>query len=161
MPVEVFCEWIDRKQREAKRHLKIIEQLLHKAGMQAKGHLEDDEPYVFLKATNSKLSFDGIRIYEIGSMVAYRVSKEEKTEPYGKAYQLNLEEMFNDCMSDNPKEDDAAHKVIEGVVHELKRFFDKSADAERELKSSDFAGDSSVILKTGGTDYSSLVFNRS
>jgi hypothetical protein len=38
-------------------------------------------------------------------MVAYRVTKEEDTEPYGKAYQLNLEEMFNDYMSESPQEE--------------------------------------------------------
>lgn len=160
MAVELFMEFVDRKQREAKRHLKIIEQLLKKNGLEVKSHLEDEDPYVFLKATNPKLSFDGVRIYEVGEMVAYRVVQEEKTEPYGKAYQLNMEEMFNDFMSESPHEDEAAKKVIGGVVHELKRFFDKSADAERSLKDNDF-GDSGLILKTGGSDYSSLVFNKS
>lgn len=158
--MEMFMEFVDRKQREAKRHLRIIEQLLKKAGLNVKGYLDEEDPYVFVKATNPKLSFEGVRIYEVGEMVAYRVTKEEDTEPYGKAYQLNLEEMFNDYMSESPQEEEAAKKVIESVLHELKRFFDKSADAERDLKDNGIA-DQGVILKTGGTDYSSLVFNKS
>jgi len=159
--MEMFLEFIDRKQREARRHLKIVEQLLKKGGLSVKAHIDDEDPYVFLKATNPKLSFDGIRIYEVGEMVAYRVVKEEKTEPYGKAYQLNLEEMFNDYMSESPHQEEAAQKVIEGVTNELKRFFDKSALAERDLKDHEFGDNGNVILKTGGSDYSSLVFAKS
>lgn len=155
----LFLEFIDRKQRESKRHLKIIEQVLQKSGLQAKGHLEDDDPYVYLKAPSKKLSFDGIRIYEIGNIIAYRIAKEEKTEPYGKAYQLNLEEMFNDYMGENKvKEEEAAQKVIEGVISELKSFFTKSEEAEKELKTN--GEEAGVLLKTGGSDYSSLVFSK-
>jgi hypothetical protein len=159
--MKLFREFIDRKQREAKRHLKIIEQVLQKSGLQAKGYFSsDEEPYVFVKAPSKKLSFEGVRIYEIGEMVAYRVVKEEKTEPYGKAYRLNLEEMFNDYMSENKmKEEEAAQKVIESVVLELKKFFAKSEEAEQQLKDVN-GSESNVILKTGGTDYSSLVFSK-
>lgn len=159
--MEMFMEFVDRKQRESRRHLKLVEKLLKTNGLNAKGHFEDDDPYVFLKATHPRLSFEGVRIYEVGEMLAYRVVKEEKTEPYGKAYSLNMEEMFNDFMSDNDMEEEqAGKKVIEGVVNELKKFFDKSANAEKELKDSDLDG-GGVILRTGGTDYSSLVFNKS
>ncbi len=161
MPVEMFMEFVDRKQRESRRHLKIVESLLKSHGLQVKGHLDDEDPYVYLKSTHPKLSFDGVRIYEIGNSLAYRIVKEEKTEPFGKAYSLNLEEMFNDFMSENNvKEEQAGKKVIEGVLNELKKFFDKSATAEREMKKGDPDGNG-VILRTGGTDYSSLVFNKS
>ena len=157
--MECFLEFVDRKQREARRHLRIIEAMLKKSGLNVKGHLDDDEPYVFLKTTNNKLSFEGVRIYQVGSIVAYRCQQEEKTEPYGKAYMLNLEEMFNDFMSENMKEEDAGKKVIHSVLLELKNFFEKSAEAEKELKQMDF-GNGGLIVRTGGTDYSSLVFSK-
>ena len=159
--MEVFLEFVDRKQRESRRHLKIVEKLLNSNGLQCKAHIEDEDPYVFVKSTQGKLSFDGIRIYEIGNVLAYRVVKEEQTEPFGKAYSLNMEEMFNDFMGENKmKEEEAGKKVMEGVLNELKKFFDKSASAERDLKKGDLDG-SGIILRTGGTDYSSLVFNKS
>jgi hypothetical protein len=154
--MEQFVEFIDRKQREAKKHLKLVERLLRKSGLQVEGHLDADDPYVFLQSPNKKLSFDGVRIYEIGTMIAYRIQKERNTEPYGKAYLLDVEDMFNDYMSENMKEEEAGKKVIESVVREMKKFFDKSADAEQEAKG-DEAG---VVLKTGGTDYSTLVLNK-
>lgn len=161
MPVKLFMEFVDRQQRESRRHLKIMEKLLKSQGMQVKLHTEDEDPYLFVKASAPKLSFDGIRVYEIGTTLAYRVVKEEKTEPYGKAYALNLEEMFNDFMGENKMEEEqAGKKVIESVTNELKKFFDKSEKAEKELKAGDLDG-TGIILRTGGTDYASLVFNKS
>lgn len=156
-----FLEFVDRKQREGKKHLKLIERLLRKGGMQVYAHLEDeDQPYIFVKATNEKLSFDGVRIYEIGEMIAYRIQKEEKTHPFGKAYMLDIEDMFNDFMSENMKEEEAGNKVIESVVEELKKFFVKSSKAEQEMRDSGADG-SGLIIKTGGNDYASTVLNRS
>lgn len=155
----IWNEWIDRRQREAKKHLKLIEKLLKKSNFEVDSYLEDENPYVFVKSPQkTKLSFEGIRIYEIGEMIAYRVQREKKTEPFGKAYLLDLEEMFNDYMSENMKENDAGKKVIESVALEVKKFFKKSGEAEQELLDSEGGG---VILNAaGGSDYSSMVMNK-
>ena len=86
--MQVFLEFIDRKQREAKRQLRLIEKALRKAKLHVYSHIEDDDPHLFVKANNKKLSFEGIRIYHIGDGIAYRVQKLEKTEPYGNKYLL-------------------------------------------------------------------------
>ena len=153
-----FLEFIDRKQREGKKHLKLVERVLRKGGLQVYSHLEEDEPYLFVKAPK-KLSFDGIRIYEIGEMIAYRIQKEEKTHPFGKARMLDLEDMFNDYMSENMKEDEAGKKVIESVVEEIRKFFLKTSKAEQDMIDAQ-QDDPGLIIKTGGTDYSSAVVNR-
>src|SRR5690606_30220631 len=157
--MEQFMEFVDRQQRETRRHLQLIEQLLKSKGFQAQAHLDEDDPYVFVKSPNAKLSFDGIRIDEVGDLVAYRIQKEEKTHPYGKAYMLNLEDMFNDFMSENMEEEEAGRQVIEGVAKELKKFFEKSAAAEQEIRDLGWE-DRGIILKTGGTDYSSLALSK-
>lgn len=156
---EQFLEFVDRKQREAVKHLGLMEKLFQKSGMQISAHLNDEDPYIFVKSPDGRLSFDGVRVYEIGGMMAYRVQREQKTEPFGKAYLLDVEDMFNDFMSENMKEEDAGQKVIESVISEIKKFFVKSAKAEQELidNGQDGAG---IILKTGGTDYSSSVINK-
>ena len=123
-------------------------------------HLEDsDDPYIFVKSPNHKLSFDGIRIYEIGDMVAYRIQKEEKTQPFGKSYWLDVEDMFNDYMSENIKEEDAGKRVVESIIDEVKKFFSRSSKAEEEIRDSGQDG-TGLIIKTGGTDYSTTVLNR-
>lgn len=148
-----FFEFIDRKQRESKKHLNLIEKLLQKGGLSISSHLENENPYIFVKSPSNKLSFDGIRVYEIGGMIAYRVQREQNTQPYGKAYILDLEDMFNDFMSENMKEEEAGNKVIESVALELKKFFDRSEEAEQELLDSD---DKNIIVKSAGTDFSGV-----
>jgi hypothetical protein len=157
--MQQFMEFVDRKQREAIDHLELIEKIFKKTDMEVKPHLDDENPYIYIKSPDKKLSFEGIRIYQIGDMIAYRVQKQEKTEPYGKTYSLNIEDMFNDFMSENMSEDDATEKVMKSIVDEIKKFFRKSAQAEEEIRTGDKDG-LGLIVKTGGTDYSSTVVNR-
>lgn len=157
--MQQFLEFVDRKQREAKKHLKLIERLLRKGGMEVYPHLEEEDAYIFVKSPNQKMSFDGIRVYEIGEMIAYRIQKEEKTHPFGKSYQLDIEDMFNDFMSENMEEEEAGKRVIESVVEELKKFFTKSAKAEAEMRDAGQDG-MGLVLKAGGSDYSSTVLNK-
>jgi hypothetical protein len=153
-----FLEFVDRRQRDGRKHLKIIERILRNGKFQVYSHIEEDEPYIFVKSPK-KLSFEGIRIYEIGEMIAYRIQKEEKTHPYGKARLLDLEEMFNDFMSENMKEKEAGKKVMQNLIEEIQKFFLRTADAEKEMIDAR-QDDPGLILKTGGTDYSSTVLNR-
>jgi hypothetical protein len=139
--------------------LKIVEKSLRKGKLHVYSHIEDDDPHLFVKANNKKLSFEGIRIYHIGDGIAYRVQKLEKTEPYGKSYALNVEEMYNDFMSENMDEKEAAEKVMEAMVNEIKKFFHHSAQAEDKLRTGQKDG-VGMIVKTGGSDYSSTVLNR-
>jgi len=158
--MQQFVEFVNRKQRETKKHLKIVEKMLKKGGLHVYSHLENEEqPYLFIKNTQNQLSFDGIRIYEIGEMVAYRVQKEEKTEPYGKAYALDVEDMYNDYLSDGYSEKNAGKKVMHSVVEDIKRFFIKCHKAEEEMRYQGQDG-TGLVIKTGGTDYSGSVVNR-
>ena len=159
--MQIFLEFIDRKQREAKRQLRLIEKALRKAKLHVYSHIEDEDedPHLFVKANNKKLSFEGIRIYHIGDGIAYRVQKLEKTEPYGKSYSLDADEMFNDFMGEGMDDKEAAEKVINEIGKEIKKFFHKSAKAEEKLRTGQKDG-VGMIVKTGGSDYSSTVLNR-
>ncbi len=161
--METFVEFVDKKKRKSKQQLELITKILRKEGLVIGNHLEEDEPYVFLKSTNSGLSFDGIRIYKIGSDIAYRVQKEEQTHPYGKAYSLDLEGMYHDLLSDNMNEEKAAKEVMKSVVQELKTFFEKSLNAEKELQIGDYDKKTDpmgkILARNMGTDYSNMVHN--
>jgi hypothetical protein len=57
----------------------------------------------------------------------------------------------------------AGKKVIESISKEVRRFFDKSVEAERDERHKELdQGDSqgNVMVRTTGTDYSSLVYNK-
>ena len=61
MPI-VFREFVDRKQREAIKHLKLLEQLFKQSGIKVQSFTEDEDPYLFVYSPDERLSFDGIRI---------------------------------------------------------------------------------------------------
>jgi hypothetical protein len=148
-----FREFVDRKTREAKKHLGTLKKILKRDGMEVKDFLEEEDPYIYVANPIGNLSFDGVRIYKIGGEVAYRIQKEDKTHPYGKAYVLDVEGMFHDLLSDNIGEQKAGE--------EFKKFFSKSSEAEKDLRASefDYAGDSmkGMVVNPSGTDYSNTV----
>jgi hypothetical protein len=157
--MQQFLEFIDRKQRESVSQLKIVSKALQKGKLDVKEYLHDDDPHIFVRSHNKKLSFEGVRVYKIGDQVAYRIQKLEKSEPFGKTYALNLEDMFNDYLSEGMTKEEAGDKVIESMTEEIKKFFKRSAKAEEELRTGQKDG-LGLIIKTGGSDYSSTVLNR-
>lgn len=161
-----FGEFIDKKQRDATKQLEIIEKILRKGGMKVENFLETDhrDPYIFCVSPIKNGSFDGIRIYKIGDKIAFRIQKESKTHPYGRAYPLDIEEMFNDLLSDEGiKESEAGKKVIESVNKEIRKFFERSSDAEKQEKESDIEdkdGIGQVAIKGNSADFSSMIYNK-
>lgn len=157
--MKLFLEFLDRKQREGKHHLSLLAKVLKKENYDVKSFLDEEEPYIFVYNKNKNTNFDGVRIYEIGNMVAYRIQKREQTHPYGTAYRLDMEGMFNDFMSENMTEENAGKKVMQSVIDEIEKFFKKSAAAEDELRHQEKDG-LGLIVKTGGNDYASMLLNK-
>jgi len=156
-----FVEFLDKKEREAKKQLKIIEKVLLKNGMNVKDHLDDDDPYIFVSNPKKSTFFEGIRIYKVGDQIAFRVQKEEKTEPFGTAYPMNIEEMFEDLISEY-KPEEAAKKIMLAVTTEVKKFFERSSLAEKELRDREFdkSGWNKPTINSSNfsVDYSNLTY---
>lgn len=162
-----FGEFIDKKKRESVKQLTLVKQLLERQGMKVENFLTtgDEEPYVFCFCPTRNGSFDGVRIYKIGNELAFRIQKENQTHPYGAAYPLPVEEMFHDLLSDeNSDQLKAGKKVIEAINKEIRSFFDKSIEAEHDEREKNIEMDKdtegNVLVRTTGTDYSSLVYNK-
>lgn len=167
MRKKLFGEFVDKKKRESVRQLLLLKQLFEATGIKVENFLtnNEDDPYVFVHTPGKNGSFDGIRVYKIGDQIAFRIQKENKTHPYGQAYPLPVEEMFHDFLSEQDVDQlKAGKKVIESVSKEVRKFFDKSVEAERSERDANIEGNDSqgsVMVKTTGTDYSSLIYNKS
>ncbi len=159
-----FLEFVDKKQRDAAHQLKIIKQILEQHDFHVDSYLDAEDPYVFVKSPNSNLSFGGIRIYKVGNTIAYRVQKDKRTHPYGNAYNLDLEEMYNDLLSDEMDPQKAGSEVIKGVINEIKKFFDNSKKAEKDLQNLEFDADKDplgrVMVRPNSLDYSSMIHSK-
>ena len=163
--IHKFNDFLDRRAREAKEHLKILKKVLEKEHMEVADHIDAEDPYLFVKDTERLCSFDGVRLYVAPSDdIAYRVQKEADTHPYGKAYSLDVESMYYDLISDNMDEDKAGLKIAKAIVKEIKRFFEKSGEAERDIRASDMDGSGDpmgkVLVKSTGTDYSNMIYTK-
>lgn len=162
-----FGSYTDKKKRESIHHLRIVKQLLEHNGMKVENFLdtddEDHDPYVFCFNPAKTGSFDGIRIYELGGQCCFRIQKESKTHPYGSAYPLPIPDMFSDFLSDEDvDEKKAGEKIIEAVSREIRKFFEKSVEADRQARERDIEKDTAgnVLTRTTGTDYSALIFSK-
>jgi len=153
-----FYEFVDAKQRKAKKHLELVKQLLERGGFQIVDKLEErNDPYIFVFNPEGNLSFEGVRIYEIGGDIAYRIQKEADTHPYGKAYSIPIEKMFNDLLGEDEMNDEKmAEEIAKSVIGEVKDFFKKSYDAEKKGPPQlDPLGQ--VHMRSTGTDYANQV----
>ena len=112
--MKTFNEFVNRKNRDGIIHLELIRDTLKKNGINVGDYLKNDDPYLYINNKNENLSFNGVRVYKIGDIMAYRVQKEEKTHPYGRAYLLDIESMFNEFLEDM-EEKEAGKKVIEAI----------------------------------------------
>ena len=158
-----FKSYVDHNQRKDAKNLGLIAEALKSKGFKTKEFLKnEDEPYVFIHhGMNENLDFDGIRIYKIGARYAYRIQKEEDTHPYGKAYPLDIEEMYEDYMSeDDANNEKAVNFVINTLAEGIKTFFEKSIKSQKELDSNGIIKPIDVRSNPGGMDYSSLVLNK-
>lgn len=165
--MRTFHDFINGKQREGKRQLHMIMKILEKNDFKVEDFLDEQfkEPYIYCHNPDHNTSFKGIRLYVIGEKIAYRVQRENKTHPYGAAYIIDVDEIFNDLMSDGvTKKEKLGHKVIEEIVENINSFFKESAEAEK--KENDWGDEEDGTLgmvhvrNPLGGDYSSMVFNK-
>ena len=69
-----FGEFVDKKTREAKRQLGIVQKILQLEGIRTSGNLSDTDPFVYVEDPTKRLSFGGVRIYKIGNAISFRIT---------------------------------------------------------------------------------------
>jgi hypothetical protein len=125
-----FSSFLEIKNKNTIKELKILKEILSK-NFEIKSFLKLEDPYIFVKS-NKDLEFEGVRIYKIGSNWAYRIQNESDSEPYGKAYPLNVEEMFQELIPDNTEEE-AGEFIAKSLIEEFNNFFSISYKIQNEL----------------------------
>jgi hypothetical protein len=150
-----FREYIDRKNRQARKHLQTTKKVLEQNGFQVDDFSDEDDPYIFLHSPDASLSFGGVRIYPIAEKLAYRVQNAAESHPYGSAYELDVEAIYADLLADNVDESKAAQKVIESVGEEFKKFFEKSKKAEQRQSAGDV---SPIMARPHVNDYGNSIY---
>lgn len=155
-----FSSFIDIKNKKIIKELKILQEILSK-DFEINAFLEIEDPYIFLKSKNEESPFGGIRIYKIGSNWAYRVQNEGDKEPYGKAYPLDIEKMFEEIIPDMGEEE-AGATIAEALIDEFNNFFSKSSEAQKEIGSFMFdkkdITNQNLIIGSNSGDFSNSIY---
>lgn len=157
-----FRDYYENKVRLAIKQLNIVAQVVEKAGFKVDHFLDEQfqDPYVYVRNPNNNTSFDGVRLYKIGDKLAYRVQRENGTHPYGDAYTLDVELMFDDLMEEGEhKPEHIGNQVMELVAKELRAFFEESAEAEQDKSDQEVDKDGLGMVNIRnpqGGDYSSM-----
>lgn len=148
-----FSSFLDKKANEMKRQLGIIKEIIAESELKVDDFLDHKDPYLFVRNNEKGLDF-GVRIYKVGSDLAYRIQRRKDTQPYGKAYPLNLESGFADLVSEM-SEDEAAEKIKKAVVNDIKLFFKKSSEAYTDLLSGGKDdGTGAIVISSNNGDLS-------
>jgi hypothetical protein len=153
-----FFDYISRRLLSSKRKLRIIHKILEQENIKNKLSVKNtDDPHLFVYSTDDNCEFEGIRIYPIGRNIAFKIQNRSDTHPYGKAYLLDFENIFNTFMSDKDAEEEKAGKsVIKYFIEEIKEFFKLSAEAQNNTDKSD----NKLMMRNTGTDYSANVYSK-
>ena len=127
--MQKFHTFLDKKYRKALNELTTIGEILKIGGLKSKEMFEDKfDPYLFVYS-NQQTPFGGIRIYKLEHTIAYRSQNEENTHPFGTAYDLPIEKMFEDYLDDDDSGNKVGGLVARALVDEVKYFFKKNAEA--------------------------------
>ena len=170
--MQTFLEYaIHRVRQNEPKKLKNLYKLLKQGGLVVidRSHVEHD-PHLWVQAHPKPEEFDGIRVYLLGNICAFRVQKLETTEPYGKSYLMDLQKMYDDIIEDMgdkafEEPDKAMKRLIKEVADKIRKFYyDSIKDEEEFLQTqldgpvrSDIGG--ATILPNSGFDYSSAVYS--
>ena len=93
--MKTFLEYqIHRIKQDNPKRLQTLKKCLVKSGLFVDDFTEGEDCHLFVTAMPSPQEFEGIRIYCLGNICSYRVQKVKDTEPYGKAYLLDLQKTF-------------------------------------------------------------------
>jgi hypothetical protein len=163
----LFNEYVDRHHYFAKRKLRLLKNVLEKDGLRIEDFTRDEqEPYIFVYAYPVPTTFEGIRFYMLGDILAFKTQKKAETQPYGESYELDLQAMLIDIF-DTEKDKSEKHitnLLMKLIGRELRDHFKRAKKAEDELlngqvtSSKDAAGQ--IVIRNGGNDYSNTIFSK-
>lgn len=152
-----FASFLEKKSEESKKQLEIIRDVLVEGEFEISDFTKERDPYIFCKSNKQDLDFEGIRIYKIGSSIAYRIQNESQTEPYGKAYSLNVEKAFENLISDM-NEEKAAERIKKLIIQELNSFFEESQKAQEKINAGNLDAQSQLITRNSVIDISNTTW---
>ncbi len=151
----------------AKKRLRLLMNVLQKDGLRVEDFTHDEhEPYIFVYAYPVPTTFEGVRFYMHGDILAFKTQKKPETQPYGEAYELDLQTMLMDIFeNEKDKSEKNITKVLLKLVgREIRDHFKKAKSAEQDILTGQVADNKAaagqIIIRNNGTDYANTVTSK-
>lgn len=153
--MKVFKEYHDQVHFDIMNKLQLVKKVFEKCGFRVDDFTKEDSPYVFLYAPLQNLSFKGVRVYFIGDNLGFRVAKMPETLPYGTAYSLHFQDVFDEILDNSGKNSDKEktkllREFCKVIGDQMRKFFKDTKKAEDYLVSAE------IIDNTGDSSFGSI-----
>lgn len=164
--MKTYLEFYNILKQEKQEDLETLMFVLRKDGLRVEDFSElDENPYIYCYNPLEDTSFQGVRIYKHGDILAFKVAKFPDSQPYGAAYSIDLQGMYDALIEEKKEKKDALKELCKKVSAEMRKFFRKSKVAEDKIVKSQVRdpdaldGAGQITIRNTGTDYSNQVYN--
>ena len=157
--MRTFGEFLSKRDRDNREHLRILGHILEKAEFKVKPHLDNKEPYLYIAKPDidrmDDIQFGGVRVYCRGKdIICFRSQMDPEAEPFGESYHLDISGMYKDLAMDEAKK--TPYLIIYHVIQELRDFFVQCAEAETKADQAKNEPMGSIVVGGTGSDYSNF-----
>lgn len=162
----LFKEYVNRDKTMSKKRLRLLMHSLEKDGLRTEDFTHEDKPYIFVYAYPVPTTFEGVRFCMHGDILAFQTSKKPDTQPYGVAYELDLQTMVIDIFNneENRTEKHITNMLLQLIGREMRDHFKKAKAAEQDILTGQVGDGKSasgqIVIRNNGTDYANTVLSK-
>jgi|APGre2960657373_1045057.scaffolds.fasta_scaffold00093_20 hypothetical protein len=164
--MKTFLEFNNMLEQHTKEDLEMLLYIFEKDGLRVESFLDsEDIPYIFIYNPLEDTSFQGVRVYKLGDILAFKVQRYPESKSYGKAYPIEIQDMYDNFIADKKTKEEAVKELRKILCKNMRDFFKKSKVAEDKIVRSQIHdpdaldGAGQIVIRNTGTDYSNTVYS--
>lgn len=129
--MSIFSDYLKSRNYSGRRKLAIFAEVMRRADLHVIPRFDGAEPHLFVSRGPDRT---GVRIYEIGDRLAFRVQDLPDGEPHGRAFGIDVQRLFEEIIEeiDDKTPENAAWLLLGELGNAMKSFFADSIKAARK-----------------------------
>ena len=164
--MKTFLEFFTAMDSQAPDNLGMLTIIFRNDGLKVHEFIDDkSDPYIYIFNPLDDLSFQGVTMYKKGNILAYRAQRYEDSQPYGAAYNIDMQGLYEDLLYKEKDKKKAIEILCKTLCKKMREFFRKTKKAEDDILKSnlmtptDSDGAGQIIIRNTGTDYSNNIYS--
>lgn len=164
--MKTFNEYKNVLDDQTKNNLELLTRIFRKDGLKVHEFLDQKkDPYIYIFNPLDDLSFQGVAVYKKGNILAYRPQRYQDSQPYGAAYLIPIQDIYEDLVYKEKDKKEALKILCKKLCKDMRSFFRDSKKAEDDVLQSqlrspqDVDGAGQIIIRNTGTDYANTIYS--